>query len=155
MKLLLTTALLASLTTSIAYACPTPDADHCDPKKHGKMEPMSSPWQKLHDELKLTPEQEASWKAMQDHNRARMEQHHKDMQEAIEQDKNLTAPQRMERRNAMMEHHQQERTEMTTEFKAFYEKLSPEQQKTLNSHSGRHEGMHEGCDPKRLPPNKK
>jgi hypothetical protein len=123
MKLLITSALFASLLSGFASACPPSQTDdHCDPKKHGE---MAGPAQKLHDALKLSPEQDAAWKAMQDHARARME------------------------------HHQQERIEAKAEFDAFYDKLSPEQKKMLDAHHARHDGMHEGCDPKRLPPIKK
>jgi len=144
--------LLAALASANASACPPSNADHCDPKKHAQ----TAPWQKLHDELGLTPEQEASWKAMQDHNRARRERHFKEMQD--EQAQNLNAPQRMEKRQAMMEHHEQERAEALNDFKAFYEKLNPEQQKKVDAHFSQAERMgpmHDGCEPKRLPPIKK
>lgn len=152
--LLLATALLASLSSGTAIACPPGNHDQCDPKRHGRMEPMAAPGQKLHDELKLNPEQETAWEAMQEHNRARMDKHFREFQDEAEQAKSLPALQRMERRNAMMERHQQDRAEATAEFKAFYDKLSPEQKKTLDNNSSRAERMgpmHEGCQPKRLP----
>jgi hypothetical protein len=156
--LLLTAALLASLTSGIAQACPPGKHEQCDPKKHGRMEPMAAPGKASLDELKLSAEQDAAWKAMQERNRARMDKHFQEIQDEIEQAQPLSAPQRMERRHALMERHQKDRAESIAEFRAFYDKLSPEQQKMLDANSGKADRpgpMHQGCEPKRLPQIKK
>jgi len=130
-----------SLAAGYAFACPPEQAEHCDVKQHGKMSPVEMHWKKMHDALKLSPEQESAWKTMQMHNRERMEKHLKEMNEVIAQTKDLPAPERMEQRNAMMERHQKERAEGLAEFKVFYGQLSAEQKKTLDSQTGMHEGM--------------
>ena len=90
-----------------ALACPPEAADHCD-------FPAVSPWQKMHDALKLTPEQETRWQAMQEHSRARMEKHQQEME-------------------ALMERQEKEREAGMLEFKEFRDSLSDEQRKTMDA----------------------
>lgn len=113
----------ATFSCGAALACPPSESGH----HHGKLETIAAPQQKLHDALKLSPEQESAWQVLQEHNSAREEKHHQEMRE-------------------LMERHQQDRTESEAEFQSFYEKLSPQQQKTLGQQLRQH---HDDCAPKK------
>lgn len=85
----------------------------------------------LHDKLKLNPDQEEAWKTLQSAMKPPAEHKRLDMAEM----EKLTAPERMEKMQEQMKQHQEAMGTRLQAVKAFYAKLSPEQQKTFDQES--------------------
>jgi Spy/CpxP family protein refolding chaperone len=82
---------------------------------------------KLHDELKITAEQEPAWKSFTDTmSKARHEKFSR-----ADADK-MSAPQRLEKKLDRMEKHQAAMQTRLVALKTLYAKLTPEQQTLLN-----------------------
>jgi len=88
--------------------------------------------QKLHDALKLAPEQEAGWKAWSE---PMLQQAGKmaDMRTEREAMMKLPAPERMEKMLDRMKEHQKRMEAHVEATKTFYAGLSPEQRKTFDA----------------------
>lgn len=118
----------------------------CGPMGHGGMgghraERMEQHHRKLHDALKLTPEQEVAWKKL-------IESEHpmgKGPRDPVKAGDaaTLTTPERAERMLEHMKAHQAAMADHIVVLKAFYAQLSPEQQKIFDDahRGGRRGGM--------------
>ena len=82
---------------------------------------------KLHDELKITAEQESAWKAFT--GTMNKEHHEKFSRTNADQ---MSAPERLEKRLARMEKHQAAMQTRLASLKKLYAQLTPEQQTLLN-----------------------
>ena len=94
-------------------------------------ERMKERQQKLHESLKLNPEQEKAW--------VKFQESHPFLGNADRPDRaameKLSAPERAEK---MLEHsrkHQEAMSKHVSAMKSFYDTLSPEQKKTFDEHS--------------------
>lgn len=89
---------------------------------------MQQHQQRLHDALKLSPEQEKAWAAFQQSHPQPGQWQRPDLAEL---DK-LSAPERMEKMLERQKQHQEAMTQHLTALKTFYNQLSPEQKKTFD-----------------------
>jgi Spy/CpxP family protein refolding chaperone len=134
-RLLLATLLAASSAIALAQTPAPASASEAPTKMQQRMaDRHEQRMEKLKDQLKLTPEQEAAWTtytaAMQPP--ARSERMNRD------EFKNLTTPQRidlMQERSAEREARMKQTGEAT---KAFYAQLTPEQQKIFDELAMKH-----------------
>jgi Spy/CpxP family protein refolding chaperone len=142
-RILVTSILLASSLGVVAAPLVA------DPQNCGSMGPRGENWehragniemhhQKLHAALKLTPEQEGSWKKLMD-----SEPHRAKVAPGKSEDwSKLTTPERADKMLERMKEHQAQQTEHVAALKEFYAVLTPEQKKTFdNFHSAPHAGM--------------
>lgn len=97
--------------------------------KPGKF--MQKRMEALHDQLKLSTEQEAAWKTWTESMRERFATMASKRPDQAEMDK-LPAPQRMERHLALMKEAQAQMESGLADLKTFYGKLTPEQQATFD-----------------------
>jgi Spy/CpxP family protein refolding chaperone len=98
---------------------------------------------KLHDQLKLTAQQEPAWKKFAANNPMADKSARPDPAEIAK----LNAPQRLEKGLEHMKATEARLTEHLAALKEFYAVLTPEQQKVFDEHTprfGGHEGRHEG-----------
>ena len=103
-----------------------------------RVERMAQQHQRLHDALKLTPEQDIAWKKLMDpqHPMARMEPAKADDWAK------LSTPERADKMLERMQEHQSRMTAHVTALKDFYALLTPEQKKTFDDfHAGPRGGM--------------
>jgi protein CpxP len=103
-----------------------------------RVERMAQHHQRLHDALKLTPEQDSAWKKLMDsqHPMARMEPGKADDWAK------LTTPERADKMLERMQEHQSRMTQHVAALKDFYAMLTPEQKKTFDDfHSAPRRGM--------------
>ncbi|MQR01171.1 Spy/CpxP family protein refolding chaperone [Glaciimonas soli] len=88
---------------------------------------------KLHDALKLTPNQEGAWTTFVAQIKAQLPEG--GMQRPNKDDwKNLTTPQRLQKQSERMAKMQERMTARAASINTFYAQLSPEQQKTFDKH---------------------
>ena len=126
--------LIATPSVAAAPKC-GPPGEHGDFMGH-HTKSMERHHAKLHDALKLTPDQEGVWKAMLDAEPPMASQKNEDWAK-------LTTPERAENMLERMREHQALLTEHVVAIKAFYSVLTPEQKKVFDDfHSGPHPGMH-------------
>lgn len=94
----------------------------------GHAKRMEQRHQQLHDALKLTPEQEGSWKKLMD------AEQHKPMRDAAKGEdwSKLSTPERAEKMLELSKQHQAQMSERVAALKGFYATLTPEQQKTFD-----------------------
>lgn len=139
-KTLLALTLSGLVMSASAQMGPGPEGHPCmegrGPWGHQSMkehmgERMAQRAKLLHDKLKLNPDQEEAWKALQSTMKPPAERKHLDMAEM----EKLTAPERMEKMLEQMKQHQEAMGTRLQAVKAFYAKLSPEQQKTFDQES--------------------
>lgn len=127
-------AISAAFLSPVAMAVPS-GCDGMGPdggKQSARMaERMKERQQKLHESLKLNPEQEKAWVKFQE---SHPFQGKADRPDRAAMDK-LTAPERAEK---MLEHsrkHQDVMSKHVSAMKSFYDTLTPEQKKTFDEHS--------------------
>lgn len=89
---------------------------------------------RLHDTLKLNPEQETAWKKFSEKAKPAEFRKRPDRSELAA----LHAPERMERMLAMMKEHESRMTDRVAAVKEFYAVLTPEQQKLFDDQFSRH-----------------
>lgn len=94
-------------------------------------ERMKERQQKLHESLKLNPEQEKAWVKFQDSHPMRDNADRPD-RAALEK---LSAPERAEKMLEQSRKHQDAMSKHVSAMKAFYDTLTPEQKKTFDEHS--------------------
>jgi hypothetical protein len=94
---------------------------------------------KLHDDLKLAPDQEAAWKTFTEKTKFQPPPARPDWAEISK----LPAPDRMEKMLAVMREGVNRMSERLAAVKVFYAKLTPEQQKTFDAeYMAHHRGHH-------------
>lgn len=143
-RTLVPSVLLASLlgfltapAVAAAHPCPRVEAHAGFMEHHGDR--MEKHHQKLHADLKLTPDQEGAWKKLMDSEQSMG----KAEQEKHEDMAKLTTPERAEKMLAHMKAQQANLAEHVAAITAFYAVLTPEQKKIFDDfHSARMEGMH-------------
>lgn len=88
---------------------------------------------KLHDELKITKEQEPAWKTFIDsfHQQSTINKERRDKLSRAEFGK-MSAPERLEKRLEMMKKHEASMQANLASLKTFYAVLTPEQQKIMD-----------------------
>lgn len=108
---------------------------------------MAARMAELHQKLQLTPGQEAAWSAYVE----RMQPGAHPARPSREEMANLTTPERMERRLAMMQEMQKQMAARVEATKEFYAILTPAQKKVFDEESargwnghGRHHHGHHG-----------
>jgi len=89
---------------------------------------------RLHDKLKLTPEQNAAWKTFSEKMKPSGSRSRPDIS-AME---SLHAPERMEKILSMMKEHESRMAERVVAVKEFYAVLTPEQQKLFDEQFAKH-----------------
>lgn len=89
---------------------------------------------RLHDALKLNPEQETAWKKFSEKAKPAEFRQRPDRSELAA----LHAPERMERMLAMMKERESRMTDRVAAVKEFYAVLTPEQQKLFDDQFSRH-----------------
>ncbi|HUW51054.1 MAG TPA: Spy/CpxP family protein refolding chaperone [Sulfuricella sp.] len=89
---------------------------------------------RLHDKLKLTPEQNAAWKTFSEKMKPSGPRSRPDIS-AME---SLHAPERMEKILSMMKEHESRMAERVVAVKEFYAVLTPEQQKLFDEQFAKH-----------------
>ena len=135
-------ALALSLLLGVA-AVPALADMPCGPMGGGmrehRAERMEQHHRKLHEALKLSPEQEAGWKKLVESEHPMGKGRHDPAKAADAA--TLTTPERAERMLEHMKAHQAAMTEHIAVLKAFYAQLSPEQQKIFDdAHRGARRG---------------
>jgi hypothetical protein len=90
-------------------------------------------------DLKLTPAQEPLWQAFADQARAEAGKGMKAMRE-VSQDSSLSAPDRMDRRIAIMKERVATMEAVNTKFKRLYEVLTPDQRRVADIDAARASG---------------
>jgi protein CpxP len=160
--LILGLALLGPLAAYAEPAAPpAPKANDAGPGtggpwgEHGRRH-MQERLDQLHKELKLTPEQEADWKAFSE----KLDAAKKERKEARpdgEDLRKLSAPDRLEKMIEFGKARQAAMEEVLAATKTFYGKLTPEQRKTFDDltpfgerapHGKGHHGGPRGMGPK-------
>lgn len=103
-----------------------------------RIERMAQHHKKLHESLKLTPEQEGAWKKLMD-----AEQPMGKMEKRNAEDwSKLTTPERADKMLERMKEHQARQVEHVAALKEFYAVLTPEQRKTFDDfHAAPRGGM--------------
>lgn len=134
-------ALIALLGATSLPALADPGCGLMGPRGMGehRAERMEQHHRKLHEALKLTPEQEAGWKKLVESEHP-MGKGRPDPAKAADA-ATLTTPERAERMLEHMKAHQAAMTEHIAVLKSFYAQLSPEQQKIFDdAHRGARRG---------------
>lgn len=101
---------------------------------HGPADWMQQRQAKLHDTLKLKPDQEAAWTTYS----AKMQALKRIGRPDRAKMASLSAPQRMDQMLAQMKEHEAKMTDMAAATKAFYDVLTPEQKQLFDQHFARH-----------------
>ncbi len=96
------------------------------PERHARM--VEQHHQRLHDALKLTPEQESGWKKLMETQDAM----HRPGRPPADDWSKLTAPERADKMLAMSRAHNEQLSEHVGALKNFYASLSAEQKKTFD-----------------------
>lgn len=95
--------------------------------------------QKLHDALKLTPDQDGAWKKLMDSEHPMTKPEPRKAEEWAK----LTTPERADKMLTQMQEHQSRMTAHVAALKDFYAVLTPEQKKTFDDfHAAPRAGMH-------------
>jgi len=136
--------LLASLLGFLAvpaaadtHKCASAETYGAMMEHHG--ERMEQHHKKLHEALKLTPEQEGAWKKMLDTEPSMAKPDH-GMHDDMAK---LTTPERAEKMLAHMKEQQVRMTDHVAAITSLYAVLTPEQQKTFDDfHAAQHAGKH-------------
>jgi len=126
--------ILVGLTTAglgLGAAAVSANTGHC---RHGEFdkanfaERMQKHQARLHDQLKLSAEQEPAWKSFTEKMQATRGErpNHEELAR-------LPAPERMERMAAMMKQREGKMAERVATVKEFYAVLTPEQQKAFDA----------------------
>jgi Spy/CpxP family protein refolding chaperone len=127
-------AISAAFLSPMAIAAPG-GCDGMGPdggKQSARMaERMKERQQKLHESLKLNPEQEKAWVKFQE---SHPFQGNADRPDRAAMDK-LTAPERAEKMLEQSRKHQDVMSKHVSAMKSFYDTLTPEQKKTFDEHS--------------------
>ena len=127
-----TAALAAAPSFAWNGACPGSGPGGARPVDGRFAERMKMHQQRLHDALKLTPQQEAAWNRFQEsHPLARGGQPPASRDNFAQ----LTAPERAEKMLEWQKQHQDAMSQHVNALKDFYGQLTPEQQKTFDSHT--------------------
>ena len=112
------------------------------PGKFGEhmRERMAKHQAELHDKLKLSAAQESGWKTFVASMMPPAGMKHEDRGSF----ENISAPERMEKMQAMMKEHEAQMGTRLTALKTFYATLTPEQQKIFDANfgPGHHRGDH-------------
>lgn len=106
-------------------------------------ERMKQHQQRLHDALKLTPDQEKAWSKYQESSPFAKN----DRREQRAEMEKLSAPERADKMLELQRQHQDAMTKHVAAMKEFYGQLTPEQKKTFDENSmmpGRHGGKRGG-----------
>lgn len=105
---------------------------------------MMATFKQLKQDLKLNPEQTTAYDKLVKNFETQAEKSKKRHEEWMKQDnKSLTAVQRMEKHVAMLNEHASQESQNLTDFKSFYSSLNPEQQKKVDEACARiHERHH-------------
>lgn len=93
----------------------------------------------LKEALKLTPEQEPAWQDLMNAVQHKPQHAHLDMNP--DDFAKLSTPERLDRMRALRSQHIAEMDQRDEAIKAFYAKLSPQQQKTFDAQFMPHQGM--------------
>lgn len=132
-------ALSLELFAAPVFAAPPACGPHSEFSQH-RAEHMKHNHQKLHDSLKLAPEQEGAWQKLMDTQGPMM----KGEYEKAENQAKLTTPEREEQWLERMKAHQELLAKHVTALKDFYAVLTPEQKKTFDDfHTAPRPGMHD------------
>lgn len=129
---------LAAPAVAAIHQCASTEAcgnmmEHCG-------ERMDQHHKKLHEALKLTPDQEAAWKKMMDTKPSMAKPDH----EMHDDMAKLTTPERAEKMLARMKKQQARMTDHVAAITSLYAELTPEQKKIFDDfHSAQHAGKHE------------
>jgi len=142
-RALVPSMLLASLLGFLA--APAVAATHkCAPTEaHGEYmdhhgDRMEKHHKKLHEALKLTPEQEGAWKKLMDSEPSMAKPNHGKAEDMAK----LTTPERADKMLERMKEQQAQQVEHVAALKALYAVLTPEQKQTFDDfHSTQHGGM--------------
>lgn len=96
---------------------------------------------RLHDALKLTPEQEGAWKKFTES----LQPARREARAAPEDWEKLTAPERAEKMLDLSKRHQENMVTHVAALKDFYAVLTPEQKKTFDDHHRAHRNDRRGA----------
>jgi len=88
----------------------------------------------LHQQLKLSAEQEPAWKTFSEKMQAALPQERPNREEM----RKLSTPERMDKMLALMKGHEQQLETRAAALKAFYAVLTPEQRKLFDEQAARH-----------------
>jgi Spy/CpxP family protein refolding chaperone len=131
-------ALSLELFAAPAFAAPPACGPHGEFSQH-RGEHMKHNHQRLHDRLKLAPEQEGAWQKLMDTQGPMI----KGERAKTESKAKLTTPEREEQWLERMKEHQELLTKHVVALKDFYAVLTPEQQKAFDDfHAAPRPGMH-------------
>lgn len=132
--LLISVAALGFATGSFAAHAGAPNGEHKpgamsseDHRQH-MQERMAKRQAELHDQLKLSAAQEPAWKTFSE----KMQPGNPSARPSVADMAKLSAPERMERRLAMMQEGEKRMADRLAAVKEFYAVLTPEQQKIFN-----------------------
>ena len=126
---------LAAAGLGIASVSAFADKEHCGPMGNdgGFSQRMEKHQARLHDELKLTPDQEAAWTAFV----AKMAPPDAAGKPDWSALSALPAPERMEQMVSRMKEREAQMEQRLAALKEFYAVLTPEQQKLFDAQNGR------------------
>jgi Spy/CpxP family protein refolding chaperone len=145
-KKMLAALIVATGTATIALPSMARDYGDCPmggERGQGRMaERMNQQQQRLHDALKLNPEQEKAWAKYQE-----SRPFGQGMRAQQDDLSKLSAPERADKMLELQRQHQEAMTKHVAAMKEFYGQLTPEQKKTFDENSmmhGRHGGKRGG-----------